>query len=325
MLTNKKAFFIGLLIAPVLCLGLLGGLGAAQSQNITPTKDVLADFLQPYINSPPNITQPSAGPVCQSRVMNIVAHQDDDILFMNPDLARGLNLGGCVQTIYMTAGDAGQDTSYWTQREHGAEAAYSSMLKQSLEWQENQVKIANRWLVNTATAKQAPNVSLVFVRLPDGDLFGEGFTSNNLESLERLQSGQISALQTVDGQTSYSLSDLSSLLSGLIKQYQPDQIRTQADDYPDHSDHIAVSRLVGQAYQQFVSENITTKSTSLSLYNGYQIGSMTMNVSGEDLAQKENAFLEYSKYDSAVCSNLEECYYASAYGLYFTRQYYSTL
>ena len=42
--------------------------------------------------------------------MQIVAHEDDDLLFMNPDLEHAIDAGSCVRTIYVTAGDAGTHT-----------------------------------------------------------------------------------------------------------------------------------------------------------------------------------------------------------------------
>ena len=38
--------------------------------------------------------------------MYVVAHEDDSILFQNPDLQRDISNGRCVQTIFLTAGDA---------------------------------------------------------------------------------------------------------------------------------------------------------------------------------------------------------------------------
>ena len=42
----------------------------------------------------------------QMHVLNIVAHQDDDILFLNPDIADEIMSGATVETIFVTAGNA---------------------------------------------------------------------------------------------------------------------------------------------------------------------------------------------------------------------------
>src|SRR5215475_11483965 len=48
-----------------------------------------------------------AEPECNGRSMNIVAHEDDDLLFLSPDLIHDIQSGRCVRTIFVTAGDAG--------------------------------------------------------------------------------------------------------------------------------------------------------------------------------------------------------------------------
>lgn len=43
----------------------------------------------------------------QNGVMTIVAHTDDDLLFMNPDIATSIAEGNVATTVFVTAGDAG--------------------------------------------------------------------------------------------------------------------------------------------------------------------------------------------------------------------------
>src|SRR3546814_4418800 len=59
-----------------------------------------------------------------------VAHLDDDLLFMNPDIASNIEAGGCVQVVYLTASDAGEGEHYMLGRERGVRAAYAYMAKQ---------------------------------------------------------------------------------------------------------------------------------------------------------------------------------------------------
>ncbi len=39
--------------------------------------------------------------------MAVVAHQDDSLLFLSPDLLHDIQAGDCVTTVYVTAGDGG--------------------------------------------------------------------------------------------------------------------------------------------------------------------------------------------------------------------------
>src|SRR5579875_1841597 len=47
-------------------------------------------------------------PACRQNVMNIVAHEDDDLLFINPRIAQAIDQQACVRTVYVTAGDDGR-------------------------------------------------------------------------------------------------------------------------------------------------------------------------------------------------------------------------
>ena len=40
--------------------------------------------------------------------MTIVAHEDDSLLFLSPDLMHAIQGGLCIRTVFVTAGDAGQ-------------------------------------------------------------------------------------------------------------------------------------------------------------------------------------------------------------------------
>ena len=62
--------------------------------------------------------------------LNIVAHQDDDILFMNPDVLNAVVAGHHQVTVYITAGNVTEDDqAYAIQREEGAIAGYSKLLQ----------------------------------------------------------------------------------------------------------------------------------------------------------------------------------------------------
>src|SRR6476619_6786273 len=64
--------------------------------------------------------------------VNIVAHQDDDILFMNPDILKSVVAGHRQVTVYITAGNigiAGDQHAYSLTREAGAIAGYQKLLQ----------------------------------------------------------------------------------------------------------------------------------------------------------------------------------------------------
>lgn len=262
-------------------------------------------------------------------VMNIVAHQDDDLLFMNPDLLHDIKAGHCVRTVYVTAGDDGAGRFYWLSREQGSEAAYSNMIGIKDLWIQRIVRLANNEFVTVATPRDNTKVSLVFMHLPDGNLKGEGFSVSHNESLARLEEKKISLLHAVDNQSVYGSTQLTTAIGALMYVYQPTEIRTQANVishlYPDHSDHMAVGRYTQRAYVLYEKQQYEGLVTiPLQFYIGYPVHQMTSNVSGADLQAKESAFLAYAKFDGGVCRTAQQCHQNPAYNAYLARQYKTT-
>src|SRR4051812_27265299 len=66
--------------------------------------------------------------------MNIVAHEDDDLLFLSPDLIHDVQAGRCVRTVFVTAGAFPGATDYGGQREAGSRAANALMAGVANSW-----------------------------------------------------------------------------------------------------------------------------------------------------------------------------------------------
>ena len=264
----------------------------------------------------------------QATVMITVAHQDDDLLFMNPDLMHDIQAGRCVRTVYLTAGDAGSGQFYWVGREQGAEAAYSTMLGSSAIWVQRLVRLADNSVVTVANPRGNSRVSLIFMHLPDGNVRGEGFAASHYESLARLEAGEIPAIHAIDGESSYTSQHLIDTLARLMAIYHPAEIRTQANFAsklaPDHSDHMAVSRFTSRAYEAYRRDQLAgLTDIPVVRYIGYPIRAMQPNVGDGDLAEKEKIFFVYAAHDNGVCHSEQECVRESAnYRMYLSREYY---
>src|SRR3954463_4754618 len=72
--------------------------------------------------------------------VDVVAHPDDDLFFLNPAVVKDIKAGKCVSTVYVTSGDAGRGTTYSRTRENGVRAAYAKM-----------AGVSNLWLTTTTT------------------------------------------------------------------------------------------------------------------------------------------------------------------------------
>src|SRR6266545_5878557 len=162
---------------------------------------------------------------CSGSSLYAAAHEVDSILFEDPDLPRQIQNGRCVQTIFLTAGDAGNSSSYWLGREDGVKASYAQMAGVSNSWTQSDAGISGHPMP-LFTLDANPGVTVIFMRLPDGKYTGNGFAAYGYESMQKLWQGSISTMHVVDGTSSYTKSDLISTLTTLMTAFQADQIRT---------------------------------------------------------------------------------------------------
>lgn len=259
-------------------------------------------------------------------IMSIVAHQDDDLLFMNPDLLHGLRNGACVRTVYLTAGDAGSDTLYWLGREEGSKAAYAQMLGiEKPDWVSRTVDLSPGHYATIAKIKNNPQVSLIFMRLPDGNIDGQGFSATHHESLRHLETGLAPVLHTVDNQSTYTSNELIATLTSLMNAYKPQELHTQAltnlsKRYPDHNDHLLAGWYTQQAYTGYLQQQ---PDAHISFYIGYPIRERPENKSPQDIKDTEAAFFAYASHDKGTCESEAACSKMS-YIYYLKRQYQVT-
>ena len=236
--------------------------------------------------------------------MNIVAHQDDDLLFQSPGLLSAIRDGLCVRTVYLTAGDANDSEAYWSAREDGVKAAYAHLAGVADTWTTADAGIAGH-PIPVATLDGATQLSLAFMRLPDGHRDGRGGSDYGYESLQKLYSGAISTITAVNDSSSYTLLELRGTLLALMNSYQPDQISTL--DFAgtfgdgDHSDHHTVAYLVLAAQQLYPTPHTITG------YQGYPISQRPANVVDPDLTAKTDAFLAYAQHDYKTCTTALAC------------------
>ena len=240
---------------------------------------------------------PAQAATCQGGYFQVVAHEDDDLLFQSPNLQKSADTGRCLQSIYLTAGDAGYGQNYWGSRETGLEVAYAQMLGVSNSWTTSNVNFGSG-SVRVRTLNARPNVALIFMRLPDGGVVGGGFSMYGYQSLEKLLWGSIGSISAVDGSASYSASGLRSALTSMMNTYLPNDIK--ALDYTgsytdgDHSDHHAAGYLTYDASSAYSHGHY------LGAYLGYKSTSYPANVSGSDLSRKTDVYYAYSNYDDEI-------------------------
>lgn len=239
---------------------------------------------------------------CTSHELQMVAHPDDDLLFMNPDIIREVEAGSCVRTVFLTTGDANRDASYWRLREEGIRAAYATMAGADDTWATGTLTVEGHEL-QLATLEDAPGISLVFMHLPDGNRRGTGNAIHGHQSLMRLWLGEIDTIDAVDGTETYTSADLRRTLTGLIDGFHTDTLRAQdwTIDFRtgDNADHTAAARYVRAAAAH------ATGTHELMGYAGYPSWTQPANVNGRELGLKADAIMAYAEHDPKMCAHLQ--------------------
>lgn len=270
-----------------------------------------------------------SAPSCKGRVvLQVVAHADDDLAFINPDIETALAAKRCVRTVYLTAADHGWGLQYTEEREAGIRAAYSTMLHTDpAGWQPGMATLSGGEQVLLYNSPDtAPLAAVIFLRLPDGDLSGNGFATTGYLSLKKMLADPKLAVTTLDTKTTYTRQSLIKVLAELIAVYQPVEIRTlgdaDVDIVGDHSDHVATGELTTLALKHYRRTYRDTTVIPLIKYIGYPIAGRQSNLPNTAADRKAAVFFTYAQYDYNVCKTVEECQSSgSSYAKYVSRRY----
>ncbi|MBM9466735.1 DUF7402 domain-containing protein [Nakamurella leprariae] len=236
--------------------------------------------------------------------VSIVAHPDDDLFFVNPAIIKDIKAGKCVRTVFLTSGDANDDSYYWMSREAGVLAAYAQMAGVANQWTSGTAPAGGRPVVmNTLSAN--PKVSTVWMRLPDGMMDGSGGSRSQYASLQKLWSGAITSIRAVDRTATYTLAQLRTAVGAIVTASTPTVIRTLDFDGHygdgDHSDHYTVAYLAEQIRQQYAP------SAALLGYRGYPTVYESANLSAADAQAKSSAYYTYAPFDWRECQTVAAC------------------
>jgi LmbE family N-acetylglucosaminyl deacetylase len=248
-------------------------------------------------------TLPDRGEIAGG-TLRILAHQDDDLLFQSRSLLKDVDDRSPMVTRYVTAGDDDDDEGYWRAREAGIRAAYAALVGVGDVWLDSTRDI-DGVPVAQATLAAAPRVRLLFLRLPDGGVDGQGGERSGNSSLQRLWEGEIPSLTAVDGSATLTLAGLNGLLGSLVASVRPTRIltldHTGGFDDGDHSDHHVVAYLAERAHASAPS------GVSFTGFRGYPIRELPANLSAAEVLVKETAFFVYAQSDYKTCASVREC------------------
>ncbi|MFE2287441.1 PIG-L family deacetylase [Streptomyces sp. NPDC059443] len=220
--------------------------------------------------------------VTEGSVLQVVAHPDDDLFFMNPDLSRSISAGVKVTTVYLTSGESDgkneahsphlQDpakpadhAAYAEARQNGIRGAYAQMATgdRTSAWERKSIRTAGGGSAEVDVLTARPEVNLVWMELREA----RSISGENPDSLRGLWDGKVPALgaQLTSGTPvkqsfSYTKDQAIAAIADVLALYKPTTIRTQ-DPTPgrieatgvflDHQDHMYGARFVQAATERY--------------------------------------------------------------------------
>lgn len=289
--------------------GLLTVLGGAAS---LAWDDAPATPARPFERS-----RPAHDPVppADRRVLNVVAHHDDDLLFLSPDLIADLRSEAHVRTVYLMASDYSDYPRYMKDREAGVRAAYAGVLgMKASDWTSGPYRAGG---VEGTLWTLGARVSVVEVRIPDGHMMTEPGAKRMWalyadDGSVETRPGDTFPAQNIDRR------GMVAFLQGVREEYRPTSVNT-LDPTADlhgtpmptggiHQDHIAVSRMV-----MYVFEGTGLPVT---YYRDYTITSEPDNLSPAATREKAACFKAYAAFDpDAQRSKVYRTWYAKTYAV----------
>jgi len=261
--------------------------------------------------------------------VRFVAHEDDDLLFMNPDIAASLASGNRVVTVFVTAGTS-TDPARMSQRERGMLNAYAFMVapEYAVTTSDAQAEMLARWklagdqpvsLDIAGGTRQAIQYDFV-PGLPSGGLLSLVFlrlVEENGVDLRALLAGEVDEISTVPCASEcvhdsvlpaqpYRTEQLLDVLEAVMQRFEDPASRLSVSTldatrlyhrevsyglgWVDHADHLATAEFVVGAYVRH--HRRPGNGRTLHQYRAYNTGREHANV-GSDIRDKRRAFYRY--------------------------------
>ncbi|MEU7731117.1 PIG-L family deacetylase [Streptomyces sp. NPDC040724] len=259
------------------------------------------------------------------RVLQVIAHPDDDLYFMNPDLHYSISAGHPVTSVYLTSGEADginagaakeattapNKAAYAEARQNGIRAAYAKMATgdRSSAWKRTVVPTKGGGHAEVDVLVAKPQVNLVWLQLREA---GHGY-ADVPESLHGLWDGKVARLDSmlasgtpVKQRFSYSKDQVVQSLVGVLEQYKPTTVRSQdptpgrfpdTKRYTDHQDHFYGARFVQLATAAYAKDVKDRPHFAVQNYLGYFNGSLPSALDPDEAKEKLDILDTYAWLD----------------------------
>ena len=292
----------------------------------------------------PAATQPYTGEPA-ARVVQVLAHPDDDLYFMNPDTLHSLRSGVPVVSVYVTAGESTgvnhepygprvrhhhDRPAYSSARHQGLRQAYAMMLGHPhfTPWQREVTVLAPGIHAETNTLDHA---TLVFLQVSMHELSATA-------SLPMMwaQAGVTLPYVVAEGapagaahRATWTHDKLVDALAGLFERYRPTLIRTLDPDpdtqvhdrlhptssdqpgYSDHRDHTAAALFAWKAMDRWVTSAVARDGMvppfTVTAYRGYYNQRWPFDLPPATVALKGRFLFQYGGDVTWACGNPGGC------------------
>jgi LmbE family N-acetylglucosaminyl deacetylase len=272
--------------------------------------------------------------------LQVVAHPDDDLYFLNPDVSDAVRTGAEVTTVVVTSAEAdgvnGSGPSglaaYVAARQHGLRSAYAVMagLETDAPWRREKLPTRGG-SADLHILTDAPRVRLVFLNVSMGAYTGKPDDPNHTQ-LAALWAGR-SAVRptllppgsTMSAATSYTREQLIGTLADLLALFTPTVIRTLDPDperrgpeptarawysdggmRTDNEDHTATARFTYAALARH-RETPQGAKTLVESYVGYGNARWPHNLGRNLKREKLSLISVYGWADHRVCGEPSGC------------------
>ncbi|HYS62646.1 MAG TPA: ricin-type beta-trefoil lectin domain protein [Paraburkholderia sp.] len=230
-------------------------------------------------------------------LITVVAHLDDDLLFVDPGISERLDAGWCITTVHLIGGANGADFAYVQTRERASRLAYARMAGVRDDWLESNITVAGK-PVHQMVLKAKPQVRLLEFRLPGGGVRG------GREPLGLLweQNATLSTYpMNADGsaRVKYDRDSLSATLKVILA--QASEIFTLNPDtvpFIEHPDHIYAARITRHVAQTL------GKSVPIEYHVTYPTGGWPGNLPAAEVQRKRDIVASYFSIDGSESSHV---------------------
>ncbi|ACU69495.1 conserved hypothetical protein [Catenulispora acidiphila DSM 44928] len=264
--------------------------------------------------------------------LHVVAHPDDDLYFLNPDIADSVRTGGEVTTVVLTSAEAGGGASFAAARQHGLRSAYARMAgaEDDAPWRRS-VLVTRGGEAELCELEADARVRLVFLDISMGSYTGSTPEDENHTPLAALFQGTLTTRPVLQpSETSitagvYTRDQLVGTLTDLMDHFLPTVVRTMDPDperrgigpkerawltdsgvHTDNEDHTAAAWFTYAAYADHRARR-GPSAVRLDSYVGYGNARWRHNLGGSSAREKLRLLGVYGWADRRKCGDPVGC------------------